>query len=101
NGGSGGNSSSLPKPSQAMYGILSASLPVYNGGKIRYGIESSAYLEKAAKLDAEDDKDEVIQTTIEAFANLFKAKTAVSLVKENLLQSQQRAKDLGNLEKNG
>ncbi len=94
-------SNEAPKVSQAMYGILNASLPIYAGGRIQYGIESSRYLEQAARLDAEDDKDEVIQTTIEAFANLFKAKTAVNLMKENLLQSQQRTKDLSNLEKNG
>jgi outer membrane protein len=101
NNNSGGTQNETPKVSQAVYGILNASLPIYAGGRIRYGIESSKFLEKAAMLDAEDDKDEVIQTTIEAFANLFKAKTAVRLVKENLVQSQQRTKDLGNLEKNG
>ncbi len=101
NGGSGGSTNEPPKVNQAMYGILNASLPIYQGGRIKYGIESSEFLEKAAKLDAEDNKDEVIQTTIEAFATLFKAKSAVRLVKENLTQSQQRTKDLGNLEKNG
>ena len=45
-------------------------------------------------LDAESDKDEVIQNTIEAFANLFKAKTAVRLVQENLNEAQQRTKEL-------
>lgn len=101
NTGSGSTASETPKVSQAVYGLLNISLPIYSGGRIRYGIESSKFLEQAAKLDAEDDKDEVIQTTIEAFANLFKAKTAVRLVTENLLQSQQRTKDLSNLEKNG
>ncbi len=96
-----GNSNETPKISQAMYGMVNTSLPIYNGGRIRFGIESSEYLEHAAKLEAENDKDEVIQTTIEAFANLFKAKTAVHLVEENLLQSQQRVKDFANLEKNG
>lgn len=100
-GGSGGTGGGTPDVSQAMYGILNVSQPIYSGGRIKYGIESSRYLEQAAKLDAEDDRDEVIQTTIEAFANLYKAKTAVSLVQENLLQSQQRAKDFSNLEKNG
>ncbi|HEV7779860.1 MAG TPA: TolC family protein [Chitinophagaceae bacterium] len=101
NNNGGGTTNETPKVNQAMYGILNASLPIYSGGRIRYGIESSEFLEKAAKLDAEDDKDEVIQTAIEAFATLFKAKSAVRLVKENLAQSQQRAKDLANLEKNG
>ena len=100
NGGSGGSGES-PKVNQAAYGILNISLPIYAGGRIRYGIESSKFLEQAAKLDAEDDKDEVIQNTIEAFANLFKAKTAVMLIKENLSQSQHRETDLGNMEKNG
>ncbi len=96
-----GNSGSTPKVNQAMYGLLNASMPLYMGGKIKYGIESSKYLEKAAELDVENDKDGVIQNTIEAFANLFKATTAVKLVKENLEEARQRAKDFSNLEKNG
>ena len=96
-----GTPAEQPKVSQAMYGILNASLPIYSGGRIRYGIESSALLEKAARLDAEKDKDEIIQTTIEAFAALYKANSAVILVRENLLQSQAREKELASLEKNG
>ena len=101
NSGGGTGNSDTPKISQVAYGLLNISFPVYSGGRIKYGIQSSEFLEKAARLDAQDDKDEVIQNTIEAFANLFKAGTAVRLVKENLLQSRQRTKDLTNLEKNG
>jgi outer membrane protein TolC len=101
-GGSGsGSTTEPPKITDAVYGLLNVSLPIYTGGRIRYGIESSKFLEQAAQLDAEKDKDEVIANTIEAFANLFKAKTAVGLMNENLLQSNQRVKDLSNLEKNG
>ena len=99
------NSSSTPngtpKISQAMYGILNASLPVYTGGRIRYGIESSRYLAEAAKLDADNDRENLIENTVEAYINLYKAKAAVDLVHENLTQAQQRVKDLSNLEKNG
>lgn len=101
NNNGGGNTSAEPDVSQAMYGILNLSLPVYSGGRIRYGIESARFLQKAVALDAELDKEQVIQTALEAFANLFKARTAVSLVKENLVQSAQRVKDLENMEKNG
>ncbi|HKC35940.1 MAG TPA: TolC family protein, partial [Chitinophagaceae bacterium] len=97
----GGGTSNPPKVSQALYGLLNVSLPIYSGGRTRYGIESAKFLEKATMLDAEDDKDEVIQNTIEAFANLFKAKTAVRLVKENLTEAQLRTKDLSGMEKNG
>lgn len=101
NGGGTSPAVEQPKISQALYGLVNVSLPIYTGGKIRYGIESSKFLEKAAMLDAESDKDEVIQNTIEAFANLFKAKTAVRLVQENLNEAQLRTKELTNMEKNG
>ena len=95
-GGGGG-----PKVSQALFGSLSISLPLYNGGKLKYGIESAKYLEQALKLDAENERSAVIMNTINACINLFKAREAINLVKENLDQSQKRVKDLSNLEKNG
>lgn len=97
----GGTGGSAPKVSQAMYGILNASLPLYAGGRIRYGIESSKFLEQAQKLDAENNKEEIIQNTIAAYVNLFKAGSAVNLYTENLKQAEQRVKDFSNLEKNG
>ncbi len=98
NNGGGGQS---PKVSQAMYGILNASLPLYAGGRIHYGIEASKYLAEAAKLDEDNNREEVIQNAVEAYVNLYKAKSSVNLVKENLAEAQQRVKDLSNLEKNG
>ena len=98
--GSGSNSTP-PKVNQAMYGTVSASLPVYTAGKLKYGIESAKYLEQAVKFDADNDRGAVILNVINACINLFKAHQAITLVKENLGQSQQRVKDLTNLEKNG
>jgi outer membrane protein len=97
----GGTPAESPKVSQAMYGIANISMPLYAGSRIRYGIESSRYLQKATELDAAQDREEVIANTIEAYINLYKAKAAVNLVKENLSQSQSRVNDLSNLEKNG
>ncbi|CAN5716354.1 TolC family protein [soil metagenome] len=90
-----------PKVSQAIYGMATASLPIYAGGKLKYAIASAKYLEEAAKLDADQNKEAVILNTIDAYSNLYKAKAAVVLVKENLEQSNQRVKDFSNLEKNG
>jgi outer membrane protein len=95
------NGGGSPKVSQALYGIVNASLPIYTGGRIRYGIESSRFLAEAAKLDAETDRDAVIMNTVEAYVNLYKAKAAVDLVNENLGQARQRVKELTSLEKNG
>jgi outer membrane protein len=90
-----------PNVNQAMYGMVNLSLPIYTGGRIRYGIESARYLAQAAQLDVENDRNEVIENTVEAYVNLYKAGAAVNLVKENLAEAQQRVKDFSNLEKNG
>lgn len=99
--GNGGTEASDRKIHQAAYGMASVSLPVYSGGRITYGIESARYLKQAAELDADNDREEVIMNTVNAFINLYKANAAVDLVKESLQQSQQRVTDFRNLEKNG
>lgn len=100
-GGDNGNGTAFPKPNQAMYGMASLNMPLYAGLKIRYGIESAKYLEKAAEADADYSREEVVLSAINAYCNLYKSISAVRLVKENLNQSQQRDKDFSNLEKNG
>lgn len=100
-GGGGNNNSKLPAISQAIYGIASVGVPLYAGGRIRFGIESAKYLEQATRMDVENNKDEVTQNIIEAFANLYKATSAVKLIQDELQLSRQREKDFSNLEKNG
>jgi outer membrane protein TolC len=98
---SSGTSGSTLKIRQAVYGIANLSLPLYAGGRIKYGIESAKYLEKATKLDSEYDREEVIFNTTKAFVNLYKSFEAVKLVKENLQSSLSRDTNFSNLEKNG
>lgn len=86
---------------QAAYVIANVSVPLFSGFRIQYGIESAKYLEQAAQLDADKDREEVIANTIAAYSNLYKSKAALDLVHENLLQSQQRVSDFSNLEQNG
>ncbi len=97
-GSSGGGA---PKVNQAIYGIASLSYPIFTGGKLKYGVESAKYLAQAVKLDADNNREEIIMNTINAYSNLYKAKAVVELVKQNLEQSNQRVKDFSNLEQNG
>ncbi len=90
-----------PNVNQVMYGVANVSVPIYTGGRLKYGIESAKYLEEAIKLDAENNREQVVLNVVYACINLYKAYTAIGLVKENLAQSQQRLKDFTNLEKNG
>lgn len=105
-GGGGGSdtatsSGSSPKVNEVMYGLANVSLPVFSGFKIQAGKESAKYLAEAAKLDAAQNREEVIQNTIAAYSNLYKAHEAVKLVQESLKGSKQRVSDFSNLEKNG
>lgn len=102
-GGTGGSetTSSTPQVNQIVYGMVNLSIPLFQGFQISSGIESAKYLELAAKLDADKDREEIIQNTIAAYSNLYKAKQSVDLVKEDLRQAEQRVNDFSNLEKNG
>ena len=101
NGGSGGNSSEEIKVNQAAYGMANLSLPLFSGLRIQYGIRSAEFLEKAASLDADNDKEAIVLNTIAAFSNLYKANANVRLIRENLAQSRSRDSDFSNLERNG
>ena len=92
---------STPNVSQAAYGIVNVSLPLYSGLQIRYGIESSRFLEQACKLDADNDKEDVIINIVDAYNNLYKAGLQIDVINSSLEQAQQRVKDFSNLEKNG
>lgn len=86
---------------QAAYGMATASVPLFSGMRIKYGVESAKYLEQATKLDAEHDREDIIQNTVNAYGNLYKASIAVDIVKENLAAQKQRVADFSNLERNG
>jgi outer membrane protein len=101
NNSSGGSGNTNPKISQALYGIANLSYPIYAGGRIKYGIESAKYLEEAAKLDADNDKESVILNTMNAYANLYKAGVTIDVVRESLASSRQRDTTFFRLEQNG
>lgn len=98
---SGSGSTSSLSVNQASYALVNLAIPVFSGFRIQYGIESAKYLEKAAQLDADKDRDAVIENTISAYSNMYKAKAALDIVNENLKQSKQRVSDFSNLERNG
>jgi outer membrane protein len=100
-GSGGGSNSSSPAFSQIALAMVNVSQPIFTGGQIKYGIESARLLAEARRLDAEYNRGEVIQNTLNACRNLYKANETVKLVQDNLKQEQERVKDFTNLEKNG
>jgi outer membrane protein len=96
-----GNGGGGIKVNQALYGTANLSMPLFAGGRIKYGIESAKLLKQASVLDAENDKEAIIYNTTKAYTNLYKSYEAVILVKENLQTSLSRDSNFANLEKNG
>jgi outer membrane protein TolC len=90
-----------PNVKEAMYALGNVSYTLFDGFKNSAAIKSAKYLQEAARLDAETDRQQVVQNIISAYSNLYKANSSVALVKENLKQSHQRTVDFENLEKNG
>ncbi|MEO6733836.1 MAG: TolC family protein [Ferruginibacter sp.] len=86
---------------QAIYGTATISYPVFSGYKIKYGIEAAQFLEKAATLDAEKDRQDVILNTTAAYVNLYKATVTAKLMEENIVQSKQRDLQFAGFERNG
>lgn len=98
---SGGGSSSSAVPKYLMLGQGSVSMPLFSGFRLKYGVESAKYLEKAADLSVESQRSEVILNLVQAYYTLYKAEEAVKLVSENLERAHQRVSDFQNMEENG
>ena len=99
--GGGESSSSVPEVSQAMYGTVNLTQPIFTGLKIKNSIEAAGYLKRASKLNAESQKDEVLLNTIAAYYNYYKLSATRQLVEQSLEQARQRVTIFTNLEKNG
>ncbi|HEV7382050.1 MAG TPA: TolC family protein [Dyadobacter sp.] len=96
--GAGGSSLNVH---QAMYGMVSASLPIFSGFRFKYGIESARYLEQAVGLDVDFERSAIVENAVSAYSNLYKSQRAVALVSENLRREQERVAEFTNREKNG
>lgn len=97
----GTQQAAAPKANQAIYGMANLSWPVFSGGRIRYGIESSKYLLEATKLIKANDTKGIIYNITQAYVDLFKAAQVVTVVKENLEAAQQRDEQYIRLENTG
>ena len=89
------------KANSAFLGQVSASMPIYAGGKIKYGIQSAEYLIEAAKLNAENNQVQIAYNIAQAYNNLFKASQQIKVLEDNLTASQKRDESFQKLEDNG
>ncbi|SIQ78591.1 Outer membrane protein TolC [Chryseobacterium sp. RU37D] len=90
-----------PEVHQVLYGSANLSVPIYSGGRIKYGIQSAKYLVEASKLSTENDKVAIAYNVAQAYNNLFKANQSIKVLEENLVASQKRDETFLKMENNG
>ena len=95
------NGGNAVKANSAFLANVSASMPIYAGGKIKYGIQSAEYLIEAAKLNSENNQVEIAYNIAQAYNNLFKANQSIQVLTENLASSEKRDQTFQKLENNG
>lgn len=96
-----GEGGGMAAPKSVFLGQANLSMPLYAGGKIKYGIESAKYLVEASKLSTENDKISIAYNVAQAYNNLFKANQSIKVLEENLIASQKRDETFLKLENNG
>lgn len=102
----GQSSFNLPKNANANLGIASIAEPILAGGKFKYAKESTDLLVKIARLDVDNDKDQVTYGIIDSYYNLYRVIQSKKVVDQNLetidqqIKQSQRFFDQGIVTKN-
>ncbi|MGC3947301.1 MAG: TolC family protein [Chryseolinea sp.] len=104
NGGSSGGESPLAAFSN-LHDIglvqVSASMPIYNGLKIRNTRIMNEYLSEASRYDEQTTKSEVSLNTIKAIYQYYELLESRKVIEENLRQQQQLVEEFKNKEAQG
>jgi outer membrane protein len=96
-----GSSAAPLKVDQLVLGQLNASIPVFNGYRLKNAISESESMYKAETFTEKHTNEEIGLDVVELFANLYKSQQMILLTEENLKTAQQRVKDFTAMEENG
>jgi outer membrane protein len=80
---------------------LSLSETVFSGFRLKYAMESQQFLQKAATLDVNKDRDEVAFNIIQSYFTIYKLKVSEKFVIENIKEVQEHIRETEEWEKNG
>ncbi|MCR8557392.1 TolC family protein [Mucilaginibacter sp. BJC16-A38] len=88
----GTQSLSLPSSANAYLGIISLNETIFGGHKLRYAKQSTELLTQVARLDGDNDKDQITYDIINAYYNLYKVLQSKKVVEQNLSSIDQQIK---------
>jgi len=96
----------LPADANAYLGIASINETIFAGGKLKYAQQSTELLTQVARLDADNNKDQITYDVISSYYNLYKVLQSIKVVKQNIetidqqIHQSQRFLDQGLVTKN-
>ncbi|WP_183565491.1 TolC family protein [Mucilaginibacter sp. SP1R1] len=102
----GAESFNLPNRADAYLGILSLNQTIFAGNKLKYARESTDLLTQVARLDVDNDKDQITYDIISSYYGLYKVLQSKKVVDQNLstidgqIKQAQRFFDQGIVTKN-
>ena len=80
----GSSSIALPKNDNAWLGIISVNEVILGAHKLRYAQESTQLLTDVARLDADNNKDQITYDIINAYYTLYKVLQSKKVVEQNI-----------------
>jgi len=80
----GGEQINLPKRADAYLGTAAVQELLYGGGKLRYARESTKLLAEVARLNADQNKEEVTYAVINTYFSLYKVAQSKKVIAQNL-----------------
>ncbi len=89
------------KADHLLLGQLNASMPVFNGFKIKNSIKVAQSIYESEKFSEKHANEQIGLRVVELFAGLYKAQQMTELIKDNLKTAQQRVNDFSAMEQNG
>ena len=101
NSGSSSGSSAPLKVDQLLLGQVNASMPIFNGFKLKNSINESESMYKAETFSERHSKEQIGLEVVNLFSTLYKAQQMVDLIEDNLKTADQRVKDFTAMEENG
>jgi outer membrane protein TolC len=82
----------LPKNADAYLGTVSLSEVIFGGNKLKYAEQSTKLLTQVARLDADNNKDEITYDIINSYYTLYKVLQSKKVVEQNLNTIDQQIK---------
>ncbi len=101
NNNSNSGSSEPLKIDHLLLGQVNATMPIFNGFKLKNSIKVSESLYQSESFTEKHSKEQIGLQVVELFASLYKAQQMVTLIEDNLKSTSQRVNDFTAMEANG